>query len=117
MKKLPWFWIGMAAAGFFFFSSMKKLTSGPAGYIAATPGMTTLRIYWQQGYDQDFYGDGSTLREEALQTMGLPYTTLGIVDQVEHVEIDVDDLQANGIIGMLEIQDGVGAVELLGAAA
>lgn len=104
--------LGAGALGFHLFRKAKEVEPK---YAEPTEGWTTLQIYWEPGYDLDWYGDGMTAREEALEMIGQPYRSLGIINRVEHVEFEAaNDIHAEGVRGALLPHEAVGDVVLLG---
>ena len=113
MKKGAIILLGAAAVGYFLLRKAKDITPK---YDTPTEGWTTFEIHWRQGYDKDWYGDGISAREEALEGIGQEYRSLGIINGVEHLEWEAaNDLHAEGVRGVLIMHEAVGDVINLGA--
>ena len=112
LAKLPWFWLGLLGAGFFMYTLKGQVEAGSIG--TPTADETVLRIHWKADYDKDWYGDGVVARDEALESVGVQYRSLGIIGGVEQLAIKVvNKIQAEGIKGMLEMHEAVAGVEVL----
>lgn len=112
MKKSAIILVGAAAIGYLLLRKAKEIVPK---YDTPTEGWTTFEIHWRPGYDQDWYGDGVSAREEALQSIGQEYRSLGIINRVEHLEWEAaSDIHAEGVRGALIMHEAVGDVILLG---